>query len=195
MLDKSPDPRFARSRLALVAAMTALLDERDFADVTITQVVGRASVTRPTFYQHFGDLPSIARHASLARLETAFPSDPYQDHGQSDQERAAEVEQTVLGLLKHLHDHADFYRRAIKGATAVEFYDDLVKLLETRILDSSPLGAKIRQSTQLSAEDRGAVLAGGLTWMIIRWLHSDFTGLNSIPVMAHRVSAAMLVFA
>ena len=195
MLDKPLDPRFARSRLALISAMTALLDERDFAEVTITEVVGRAGVTRPTFYQHFADLPSVARHAFLARLEAAFPPATAQDHGQLDEARAAAVEETVLGMLEHLSAHADFYRRAIRGASAVEFYDELVKLVETRILASSPLGARIRQSTGPSIEDRGAVLSGGLTWMIIRWLHSDFKDLNSIPVMAHRVSAVMVAFA
>ena len=46
------DPRSVRSRAALVAAMTELLDERELDTISVTQVVQRAGVTRPTFYQH-----------------------------------------------------------------------------------------------------------------------------------------------
>lgn len=195
MLDKSPDPRFARSRLALVKAMTDLLDEQNFSAVTITELVSRAKVTRPTFYQHFRDLPTLARHAALERLEQAFSAEPYREDGQSDEERSAEVEQKVRDLLDHLHRCADFYRRVINGASGFELYDDLVGLLATRILNSSPLGSRIRQSTGISAEDRSAVLSGGVTWMIIRWLHTDFTDDNAIEAMARRVASAMLAFA
>lgn len=195
MLDKSSDPRFARSRLALVGAMTELLDERDIAGISITDLVGRAQVTRPTFYQHFRDIAAAARLASVTRLEAAFPTHGYEECGQDDAARAAAIEETVTGLLQHLSDHAQFYRRVIGGASAVELYDDFVSLLETRIMNSSPLGARIRSSTGVSAEDRGAVLSGGLTWLIIRWLHSDFSNHNAIPVMARRIAAVMIAFA
>ena len=174
--------------------MTDLLDERDFAAITITELVGRAKVTRPTFYQHFRDLPGIARAASLARLESAFPAEPDLVEGQSDAARASAVEHTALGLLQHLHGRVDFYRRVIGGASAVELYDDFVTLLETRITRLSRATVPSDTGSGPSIEDRRAVLSGGLTWLIIRWLHSDFCDHNASPVMARRVAAAVVAF-
>src|SRR5215217_4454150 len=61
MTQEPTDPRWFRSRQALIAAMTQLLDERDLAEISITDLVQRASVSRPTFYQHFADLNGLAR--------------------------------------------------------------------------------------------------------------------------------------
>jgi AcrR family transcriptional regulator len=56
MLEKAMDARMIRSRAAIIQAIASLLDDRDVADITITDVVKAAEVTRPTYYQHFPDI-------------------------------------------------------------------------------------------------------------------------------------------
>ncbi|MFP3534278.1 helix-turn-helix domain-containing protein, partial [Burkholderia sp. SIMBA_042] len=66
--DVSPnpaDPRFQRSYDALVRAVTELLDEAPLSKLSIAQLVQRAGVARPTFYQHFPDLQAAAQRAAL----------------------------------------------------------------------------------------------------------------------------------
>lgn len=47
------DPRVERSVLALRRALSELLAEEPFADITVQQIIDRAGVARATFYSHF----------------------------------------------------------------------------------------------------------------------------------------------
>lgn len=191
-MQKSTDPRSARSREALIEAMIRFLDEQELAAITITDLVGRAEITRPTFYQHFRDLPALARAAALIRLEAMFPPEPFDGSGLTPAEEFAHTEATVRAILVQLQHHAVFYRRVIHGAGAFELYDDFVALLETRILSDSPFGARIRGSLLLDPADRVTILSGGLTWLIMRWLDTDFSGDNAVDPMARRIANAMI---
>ena len=191
-MQKSIDPRSARSREALVEAMIRLLDERELAAITITDLVGRAEVTRPTFYQHFSDLQALARAAALLRLEAMFPAESAHNAGLTPAEEFNHTAMTVGAILEQLQQHAVFYRRVIHGAGAFELYDDFVALLETRILSDSPFGTRIRGSLLLDPADRVTILSGGLTWLIMRWLDTDFSGDNAVDPMARRIANAMI---
>lgn len=62
-----PDPRALRTQQALGHALVALLEERDFGDVTVQQILDRAGVARATFYAHYRNKED-ALHASYERL-------------------------------------------------------------------------------------------------------------------------------
>lgn len=190
-MQKSADPRSARSREALVEAMTRLLDERDLAAITITDLVGRAEVTRPTFYQHFSDLSALARAAAVLRLDAMFPAEPH-PNGLTPAEELYHSQIAISAILEQLQGHASFYRRVIHGAGGFELYDDFVALLEMRILADSPFGPSIEGSLTLDPKDRVTILSGGITWLILRWLDSDFSGDNAVDRMARRVANAMI---
>lgn len=47
------DRRQRKSREAIFAALTELLSEKEFARITVGEIIGRADVGRATFYAHF----------------------------------------------------------------------------------------------------------------------------------------------
>ncbi|AKS34124.1 TetR/AcrR family transcriptional regulator [Mycolicibacterium goodii] len=51
----SADPRAERVRTRLHEAAFALAHERQVDELTVSDIVGRAGVSRQVFYQHFGD--------------------------------------------------------------------------------------------------------------------------------------------
>lgn len=51
--DEAEDVRVERSVRALRVAVSELLAERDFSDITVQQIIDRAGVARATFYAHF----------------------------------------------------------------------------------------------------------------------------------------------
>lgn len=53
------DPRRLRSRQAMLSAMLALLGERRFEDIQITDLTQRAGVGYATFFRHFDDLREL----------------------------------------------------------------------------------------------------------------------------------------
>ncbi|MFT4098882.1 MAG: TetR/AcrR family transcriptional regulator [Rhodoblastus sp.] len=83
--DHVEDPRQRRSREALFAALDKLLAEKPYAEISVTELCGRAGVGRQTFYRHFDGIDAMLRDrldASLAgQIEaataaaTAMPGD------------------------------------------------------------------------------------------------------------------------
>lgn len=61
------DPRIARSTRALGHALVALIQERDFDDITVQQILDRAGVGRATFYAHYRNKED-ALHSSYEGL-------------------------------------------------------------------------------------------------------------------------------
>ncbi|MGX1773782.1 TetR/AcrR family transcriptional regulator [Nocardia brasiliensis] len=167
------DPRFQRSRMALTAAMAELVDLHPVAEISISRVVESAGVTRPTFYQHFADIPAAARAAGLARLDAACPiPEPIVIDGSSS---IASLNQAIAGQfepdLRHIFDHRVFYLRILDGAGNVDFFDELVEFsLRRTFPESFELAAGNGAAT---AADLMAVLAGGLTWLIVHWLRDQ----------------------
>lgn len=166
--NKDDDPRFLRTRRALLDAVVALVDAEPSQPISITKLVETAGVTRPTFYQHFPDVSSALQRAALERVATVLP--PFT--GVCTPET---IEQTVtqhaLPALIHIDAHRPFYLRSIEGAATAAFFEELVQFVSQRMLtrttdDLSPLASE--KLSQLSD-----VIAGGSMWLVVRWIRGD----------------------
>lgn len=188
------DPRSTRSRSALIEAMAELLDsEASLESLSVTDVVRAAGVSRPTFYQHFGEMSLLVRAAALHRLAGAFADIPEVALGES---WTTFVRGTFRGLLLHLQGNVVFYKKALTSGGSQALSEDVIGLLAARLLDVSPLGPILRNRTLVgSPEDRAAFLAAGTFWLVNRWLDSDFTGPDSVAAMVDRISLLLLTAA
>ena len=63
-----PDRRISKTRRALKKALTELILELGYEDVTVQDVIDRADVGRSTFYAHFVDKDDLLM-AILAELQ------------------------------------------------------------------------------------------------------------------------------
>lgn len=185
------DPRSARSRSALIEAMTDLLEsEASVESLSVTDVVRKAGVSRPTFYQHFGEMSLLVRAAALHRLAGAFAAIPEVALGES---WTTFARGTFRGLLSHLQGRAAFYKRSLTSGGSQALSEDVIGLLAARLLNVSPLGPILRNRTRVgSPEDRATFLAAGTFWLVVRWLDSDFTGPDSVEAMVDRISLLLL---
>ena len=185
------DPRPIRSRQALIQAMTEMLDSGDAGqDVTIADLARSAGVSRPTFYQHFGDLGTLAHAAALSRLEAAFAAIPEDNLGCT---WTADARNTFQILFADLDAHARFYRRALQGPAGYALSQDAVRLLAKRLLDTSPLGPIIRRRQGPdSPQDRAEFLAAGVAWHVTNWLRQEPRTPGAADEVAERVSALLL---
>lgn len=183
---KAEDPRFQRSLKALLDAVSELLDREPLQDLSITRIVEAAGVTRPTFYQHFADLPDAARRAGLARLADAFPipQPAAALAGMAAEEMRGQIERHTLPVLTHLRAHRDFYVRVLEGGGNVAFFEEIVAFVAQRML---PEAFEIAARKGLAArDDLMAVLAGGIMWLAIRWLRGEIDG--DAEAMTRRIS-------
>lgn len=115
------DPRVARSRETLVAAMTGLLREQPIDKITASMVAREANTSRPTLYQHFGDLTGLAVAAAVHNLEqllfTAWEEDgPAVARETSDGHTNNAA--AIRNLLTHLREDQEFFLNVTQGPSS-----------------------------------------------------------------------------
>lgn len=177
------DPRFTRSRASLIAAVIDLVGERPVEAVSITEVAKEAGVTRPTFYQHFPDVPSAARAAALYQLSGAYPYLDADLEGISPDELRKTLEDRTTSVLRHLRQNRAFYLNVFEGAGNIDLFDGLVAIVADRMMLP---GASARPAASVAERDRKLLLAGGIMWLSVKWLRTE-TGASPPRAMARRI--------
>lgn len=185
---REDDPRFLRSLKSLHGAVVELVEAQPLEAISITTLVQAAGVTRPTFYQHFTDIPDAARQVALARLDAAFPvPEPFPEHFEINaQSIFRHVVDVALPVIQHLQQHRAFYLRVLDGAGNAAFFDEVVSFLAGRFLPDAFELAALRQGAR--KDDLMAVMASGAMWLMIRWLR-DEKPVGTAEDMAQRIAA------
>lgn len=163
-MSKKENPIVTRSREALTIAAQELLEQRSAADISITEIVEAAGLSRPTFYQHFSDLGSLFAAAGLGRLEALFAAlSPIHAHTRADAEEG--IRASVRHTLATMSDEATFYSRVHESVGGSRFSAGAVAITV----------AWLRQQRIPSRHDGEDTVfwefvAGGLVWSITRYL-------------------------
>lgn len=170
VLDKSIalDPRIKRTRQALVEAFSELMNEKDFARITVQDVALRAKVNRATFYAHFEDKYALLNHTFAmwlqAVLDENLPPAPILN--------AENLRRLLLAMCKFLTTcSSSHHRRQLPFETQVQqsLYHTLLTWIERH-----PIPNPEAVATVISWSIFGAAL---------QWSHQ---------APAHRPSAATL---
>lgn len=181
------DPRSTRTRDALIGAITAALDDGGADLPTITELCSAAGVSRPTFYQHFGDIPSLVSEAALAQVESLFADvsyDPAVDGWQGV------LRDTVGSLLRGLTLRRTFFRRVLAGSTAHVAQEKVIDYLTGRLLTHSPLSEAQTPGAGGRARQTATFLAAGTTWLLTSWILEDASP-DSVDDMATQIAALL----
>lgn len=105
-----PDRRIDRTQRALTGAMLALLQERDWAEISVQALCDRADVARATFYARFDSKQDL--------LDTLFRLTEDEVRAKVQPLRAGGQLFPVLHwLVQHSHDGRGFHRK-IRGSAA-----------------------------------------------------------------------------
>lgn len=100
----SADPRAERVRTRLHEAALALAHERPVDELTVSDIVGRAGVSRQVFYQHFGDRDE----AIAAAFATEFTRAIDGSHG--------DPRARIVRLFDFAGEHRAMYRNVVPSA-------------------------------------------------------------------------------
>jgi AcrR family transcriptional regulator len=176
------DPRQAKSRAALIAAAIELVDERDVADISVTDLASRSGLTRMTFYQHFPDRDSLLQAAGVARFESALV-----DFGEGDGKRRGLVagSQALLDLLSA---NRVFYQRLLNGTSGIQTYRAIQTFLGARIAIAAAFdGIELDEAQRL-------FLGGGAMAHISRWLSDDEAPVFPRDAVAHSIAGLISTY-
>lgn len=163
------DPRAQRSRAALIAALWEELRANNPAP-TITELVARAGVSRPTFYQHYTDVPELMRATATARLRDLLAASTSASVTQRDALAAR-----LRALLTELHRDRSAYLAILLGPAAVAVLGELIPVLAGTLRSaSSPLTAAIHAGVDAQeAAARAEFISAGVLWRVLQWLRSE----------------------
>lgn len=175
-------PRPSRSRQALLAAATALLDQRDAAEISITDIVALAGVTRPTFYHAFDDLSAAFTAAAVGRLNDAFAKiDP-------EMTSRAQMGDAFRTVLRSLAEHEKFYQRVLDGPGGYRLLSAITEAVAHRLHTSSPITALLPREASLGGRSRsGSAIAAGAVWLMIDWLTCPSDDRPPVDVIAEQM--------
>lgn len=165
MVAENIDPRLHRSRAALIEAIAGLVRERPVEEISITDVSKAAGVTRPTFYQHFEDMPSAVRAAAIDQLAAAYPPVKAPSDKLTSEQMQKALEDRATSVLEHLWQDREFYHRVLDGAGNAELFDAFVDIVSDRMM---PLTVQ-----KIADRDLKLMLAGGVMWIVVKWLRAE----------------------
>ncbi|MDO4609854.1 TetR/AcrR family transcriptional regulator [Corynebacterium sp.] len=162
----------SRSRGRLREATTALLDERDAADITVTDIVAAAGVSRPTFYAAYPDLGQAFADAALARLAEVFagvdPDGDLLDGDPLDPESLGDIDPQVQVALGRLEPHIGFFVRVLRGPSGMTVIRGSVEYVAERILQGPVLGPALARGP-MEPVAAARALAAAVVWTAVDW--------------------------
>ncbi|MCT1716293.1 MULTISPECIES: TetR/AcrR family transcriptional regulator [Dermabacter] len=165
------DPRAQKSRESLIRVMVSALDENP-QPPSVSELVRRAGASRPTFYQHFGDIPTLMHAAAMARLEGAFTVLPQQasDNPENWTRFAAE---SFTALFTHLSENRAFYLAVLDGPSGRAAESELTRFLAGRMLGIGTLRDALTRLTGPRAARYAEFLSAGLISQATKDLRDD----------------------
>ena len=160
---RKPDERAQRTRARLGHAFVALIHEKPIEDVTVQDVLDRASVGRSTFYLHFRDKNDLL----LSQLEIFLKMT---STTLSVRKEASDRIVAVAEMFSHIENQSELYR-ILAGAGRLNDFFDLAQTyfargIEHRLRESKRL-PKMSQG-ELAA--RASAMAGSLLSLLRWWL-------------------------
>ena len=149
-----PREQVVRSqRLRLLAAAVSVAGEEGYAAMTVTTVIGRANVSRKTFYEQFADREHcfVAAYEALVGRALAGIRDAYGIDAPWHERLRAALDWTLRALAGHPHEaRVAFVEVLAAGPRALALRDGSLRELTALFqpgFDAAPAGAAIPRST------------------------------------------------
>ena len=173
----SVDPRAERVRTRLREAAFALAHERPVDQMTVGDIVARASVSRQAFYQHFAD-----RDDAVATAFTVAFAAATADTAVGDDARAR-----ILRLFDFAAEHRSIYRNIVPSAVTQRVVTAFREELQPACLQIAEQGMPLVSPVAgLTPESVSRFLVGGFMEVLRAWMENpDPTDLSG------RVAAAL----
>jgi AcrR family transcriptional regulator len=121
------DLRVRRTHKLLCEALMAELSERDFAEVTVTDICERAMVHRTTFYKHYEDKYALLEKAVRLICDSIVADDEHRPPSTYTVECPPPY---FVRLFEHAAQHPRFYRLVLREQTRSRFQTCVKKYIE-----------------------------------------------------------------
>jgi AcrR family transcriptional regulator len=163
MQRRKPDQRVRRTHERLGSALVALIQEKSIDDVTVQEVLDRASVGRSTFYLHFRDKNDLL----LSQLEKFL--EMMSTTLSIRKEKSLRVV-PVAEMFEHIGSQKRMYRALADSGRLNDFFDlaqgYFARGIGRRLTDSG----RLPKLPRAELEARASALAGSLISLLRWWI-------------------------
>lgn len=175
------DRRVRRTRRALREALTDLMEEKGYDQVTIEELTERADIGRTTFYLHYSakqDLLLEQFGEMIDQLVAQLSQVPLSAWGQEGDLKSVDAHpnRPIRMIFQHAADNKDLYQIVLHGE-GVDQASERLQVIMTNAVNtflSNKLGEESEQLTMKIPIDLfGNYFAGAVLGMIKWWLATD----------------------
>lgn len=159
------DRRVRRTRAALFDALVALVRERDYATITVADILARANVGRSTFYAHFTSKDDLLAK-SLDRLR-----DLLSEVALEAESRGLDAPDTARAVSRALFEHVAQFRDvqlALSGGRGSAIIGDAIGTAVGAAVRDLPLGAPRGMPRELAVRFVVSTFTTVLRWWFDR---------------------------
>jgi len=117
-----------RSIEKINAAMQALLEEREYESISITDIIKRAHISRSTFYAHFKTKDAVLKNVCTSIFDHVFSRElnKEKDHDFSKSD-VFDYKETVTHIFYHFRDERELIKPILESSAGSEFKNLLSK--------------------------------------------------------------------
>ena len=159
------DERVRRTRARLGSALVALIHEKPFNDVTVQEVLDRASVGRSTFYLHFRNKNDLLLSQLEVFLETMSTT-------LTNREEESHRVLPVAEMFSHIGAQNKIYRALADAGRLHDFFDlaqgYFSRAIEQRLRESRRCSHLLPQELNARSYALAASLLALLKWWVDR---------------------------
>jgi AcrR family transcriptional regulator len=171
-----PDPAYGRAQTAILAATEQLLRERPLNELSVSDIIEAAGVSRTSFYAYFGSKTSVIAEA-LSRVmdQVMVAVDPFLSAP------AADVERPIRASLERWVEVCSVHGALLRAVSEEWPHDEQLRGLWFAMLErvSARTARVIRAARRHGQAPAGAdpdALAACLMWGYERVLHVSLVG-------------------
>jgi AcrR family transcriptional regulator len=168
--DEIIDRRIVKSKKALKDSILALMQKKDFKDISITEIVQEADLNRGTFYKHYPykeDLLNEIIDDVISDLIASY-REPYKDRETFEVNK---LTSHAIKVFEHVKKHANFYTLMVDSNALPGFQYklcDILKNLSIQDFDDHDHDSSVNREL-LSSYHSYAIFG-----MIIEWINGGF---------------------
>ncbi len=179
--EHAADRRIRRSKKALKETLIALMRQRDFKDISITELVRGADLNRGTFYKHYKDTEALLAETvedAMTDLVASF-REPYQGADSLDLRK---LTASGVKIFEHVYRHSAFYALVVESQALPGLPDRIcgvIKELSLHDLEVETINPRVDPSLYAGYQ------AYAIWGMILEWIKGGFV--HSPDYMANQL--------
>ncbi len=168
--DNFLDRRIVKSKRAMRNAVLSLMQEKDFKEISISEIVRIAELNRGTFYKHYQYKEDILNEIIDEVISDLIKSfrEPYKGRKTFE---VNELTTSAIKIFDHVSNYATFYSLIVKSHTLAGFQHKFCSILKELAINDFH---EEFQNTRIDRELHVSYQAYAILGLVIEWINGGF---------------------